>query len=179
MWDLPRPGLEPMSPALAGRFLTTVLPGKSLHFSCVDYLGMEYTTTPRDGVCWVSSTCPRDSPSALLCPAVCPRRLPCTKGLRWLLISVGFGGGWGTLATGKRERGVWGWVPFCSLPVGWLYPSAEGHSSVRQPSPPSGSGNCSSPNRFRFTGDNSSALSSSRVSWVLYTLVTLCKSFFY
>ena len=28
MWDLPRPGLEPMSPALAGRFLTTAPPGK-------------------------------------------------------------------------------------------------------------------------------------------------------
>ena len=27
MWDLPGPGLEPMSPALAGRFLTTVSPG--------------------------------------------------------------------------------------------------------------------------------------------------------
>ena len=31
MWDLPRPGLEPVSPALAGRFLTTVPPGKSPH----------------------------------------------------------------------------------------------------------------------------------------------------
>ena len=30
MWDLPRPGLEPMSPALAGRFLTTAPLGKSL-----------------------------------------------------------------------------------------------------------------------------------------------------
>ena len=30
MWDLPRPGLEPMSPALAGGFLTTAPPGKSL-----------------------------------------------------------------------------------------------------------------------------------------------------
>ena len=29
MWDLPRPGIEPMSPALAGRFLTTVPPGQS------------------------------------------------------------------------------------------------------------------------------------------------------
>ena len=29
MWDLPGPGLEPMSPALAGRFLTTAPPGKS------------------------------------------------------------------------------------------------------------------------------------------------------
>ena len=32
-WDLPRPGIEPMSSALAGRFLTTVPPGKSL--SCI------------------------------------------------------------------------------------------------------------------------------------------------
>ena len=28
MWDLPRSGLEPMSPALAGRFLTTAQAGK-------------------------------------------------------------------------------------------------------------------------------------------------------
>ena len=32
MWDLPRPGLEPVSPALAGRFSTTVPPGKPLSF---------------------------------------------------------------------------------------------------------------------------------------------------
>ena len=32
MWDLPRPGLEPVSPALAGRFSTTVPPGKPHHF---------------------------------------------------------------------------------------------------------------------------------------------------
>ena len=30
MWDLPGPGLEPVTPALAGRFLTTVPPGKPL-----------------------------------------------------------------------------------------------------------------------------------------------------
>ena len=30
MWDLPGPGLEPMSPALAGGFLTTAPPGKPL-----------------------------------------------------------------------------------------------------------------------------------------------------
>ena len=29
MWDLPRPGLEPVSPALAGRFSTTAPPGKT------------------------------------------------------------------------------------------------------------------------------------------------------
>ena len=28
VWDLPRPGLKPVSPALAGRFSTTVPPGK-------------------------------------------------------------------------------------------------------------------------------------------------------
>ena len=28
MWDLPRPGLEPVSPALAARFSTTAPPGK-------------------------------------------------------------------------------------------------------------------------------------------------------
>ena len=39
MWDLPRPGLEPVSPALAGRLPTTVPPGKppscSFKFGCV------------------------------------------------------------------------------------------------------------------------------------------------
>ena len=28
MWDLPGPGMEPVSPALAGGFLTTAPPGK-------------------------------------------------------------------------------------------------------------------------------------------------------
>ena len=32
MWDLPRPGLEPVSPALAGRFSTTAPPGKPREF---------------------------------------------------------------------------------------------------------------------------------------------------
>ena len=32
MWDLPRPGLEPVSPALAGRFSTTAPPGKPSKF---------------------------------------------------------------------------------------------------------------------------------------------------
>ena len=32
MWDLPGPGLETVSPALAGGFLITAPPGKSLYF---------------------------------------------------------------------------------------------------------------------------------------------------
>ena len=38
MWDLPRPGLEPVSPALAGGFLTTVPPGSpSIYFLHIVY----------------------------------------------------------------------------------------------------------------------------------------------
>ena len=36
MWDLPRPGHEPVSPAWAGRFSTTAPPGKPLfHIFCL------------------------------------------------------------------------------------------------------------------------------------------------
>ena len=47
MWDLPRPGLEPVSPALAGRHSTTVPPGKPLSF-CFDL------HFPNDEWCWAS-----------------------------------------------------------------------------------------------------------------------------
>ena len=33
MWDPPRPGLKPVSPALAGRLSTTAPPGKPLYFN--------------------------------------------------------------------------------------------------------------------------------------------------
>ena len=44
MWDLPGPGLEPVPPALAGGFLTTAPPGKSLlpSFKNHIYLGIIY-----------------------------------------------------------------------------------------------------------------------------------------
>ena len=35
MWDLPRPGLEPVSPALAGGFSTTAPPGKPPAYAIV------------------------------------------------------------------------------------------------------------------------------------------------
>ena len=38
MWDLPRPGLEPVSPALAGRLSTTAPPGKPLYVSNFDLI---------------------------------------------------------------------------------------------------------------------------------------------
>ena len=36
MWDLPRPGHEPVSPALAGRFSTTAPPGKPKFFFLIN-----------------------------------------------------------------------------------------------------------------------------------------------
>ena len=49
MWDLPRPGIEPVSPALAGGFLTTAPPGKlpSLTFLPLLVNVLELHFTPR------------------------------------------------------------------------------------------------------------------------------------
>ena len=38
MWDPPRPGLEPVSPALAGRFSTTAPPGKPSRYFFISSL---------------------------------------------------------------------------------------------------------------------------------------------
>ena len=43
MWDLPGPGLEPVSPALAGGFLTTVPPGKPLKVNVLLLCGVFFT----------------------------------------------------------------------------------------------------------------------------------------
>ena len=37
MWDIPRPGFEPASPALAGRFSTTAPPGKPQEKNCFNF----------------------------------------------------------------------------------------------------------------------------------------------
>ena len=44
MWDLPGPGLKPMSPALAGRFLTTAPPGKSPNIIFFSLLGFHHVS---------------------------------------------------------------------------------------------------------------------------------------
>ena len=47
MWDPPRPGLEPVSPALAGRFSTTAPPGKPiLAFLTFPYSALGTPSTP-------------------------------------------------------------------------------------------------------------------------------------
>ena len=40
MWDLPRPGPEPVSPELAGRFSTTAPPRSPSHFFILAFLEM-------------------------------------------------------------------------------------------------------------------------------------------
>ena len=49
MWDLPRPGLEPVSPALAGRFSTTAPPGKPCALFFKNSLSHTYPVTPEAG----------------------------------------------------------------------------------------------------------------------------------
>ena len=54
MWDLPRPGLEPVSPALAGRLSTTAPPGKPSdnHFMMyITQIIMVYTLNLCSAVC--------------------------------------------------------------------------------------------------------------------------------
>ena len=48
MWDLPRPGLEPVSPALAGRFSTTAPPGKPQCY-LFNLSGQHAPLDPQDG----------------------------------------------------------------------------------------------------------------------------------
>ena len=48
MWDLPRPGLEPMSPALTDRLSTTAPPGKPCSFISFVVKSEKYT-------CWLPS----------------------------------------------------------------------------------------------------------------------------
>ena len=52
MWDLPRPGLEPVFPALAGRFSTTAPPGKPLKSIFFAYIQLQ-KGIPSLGQSWV------------------------------------------------------------------------------------------------------------------------------
>ena len=61
MWDHPTPGIEPMSLALQGGFLTTGPPGKSyvLFFKCLFYNNYRYTRSYKDSaefLCGLHST---------------------------------------------------------------------------------------------------------------------------
>ena len=69
MWDLPRPGLESVSPALAGRFSTTAPPGKPL---VEDLDGTQHSSTlpiPKATPPPLSPGVPSPMRSLLTCPA--------------------------------------------------------------------------------------------------------------
>ena len=59
VWDLPRPGLKPMSPALAGRFSTTAPPGKPnnylLNISLSHYFSFTRLWNFQLGVCQIQT----------------------------------------------------------------------------------------------------------------------------
>ena len=63
MWDLPRPGLEPVSPALAGRFSTTVPPGKPWTHFWMSWLELGIllaSTRLRPGMIQCSGLCKKE-----------------------------------------------------------------------------------------------------------------------
>ena len=59
-WDPPRPGLEPVSPALAGRLSTTAPPGKPLTYCLFIYCLLPQTssTGSKNTLCSFLSTAP-------------------------------------------------------------------------------------------------------------------------
>ena len=80
-WDPPRPGLEPMSPALAGRLSTTAPPGKPwwLHFIQNLDSRVLYRLTPRPpcGLTWKIKKKPKPKISQVLCGHHPPTLSPC------------------------------------------------------------------------------------------------------
>ena len=66
MWDPPRPGLEPVSPALAGRFSTTAPPGKPRAHAFGDRVAREPSLvwTERGPRLWGCGLCLRSADSA-------------------------------------------------------------------------------------------------------------------
>ena len=56
MWDLPRPGIEAVSPALAGRFLTTAPPGRPWMYYYRPHFTGEETETQRGEVTHLNTT---------------------------------------------------------------------------------------------------------------------------
>ena len=80
MWDLPRPGLAPVSPALAGRLSTPAPPGKPQVCSCVLRPGCSVSPAVNPGVCpvvFLSANITRKAPgSFLLLPLSCTAPSP-------------------------------------------------------------------------------------------------------
>ena len=102
MWDPPRPGLEPVSPALAGRPSTTAPPGKPLL--------IVFIKTRMPSTCHVAQGSP-----AFLAP-----------GTGFVEDGFSTGGAVGTVGSGGHESdgGRWGAAEEASLAI-WLLTSCE------------------------------------------------------
>ena len=87
MWDLPRPGLEPVSPALAGRFSTTVPPGKPQGFLLVT----DHELRESQAVCSAWEELPIFSSTSL--PPKCPHHLSEINILQYLKHILAYGSG--------------------------------------------------------------------------------------
>ena len=61
MWDLPGPGIEPVSLALAGGFLTTAPPGKPKRNKLLIYWYMQQFRWISRELCWVKTPNPKRS----------------------------------------------------------------------------------------------------------------------
>ena len=86
VWDHPRPGIEPMSLALQGGFLTTGPPGKPyvLFFKCLFYNDYRYTAATAKSLQLCPTLCDSidGSPPGSTVPGIHQARM-----LEWVAIS--------------------------------------------------------------------------------------------
>ena len=78
MWDLPRPGLESMSPALAGGFLTTAPPGKPfpgrlLYCVAILYVSLSMSHVTQELPKYLFVFLPHHLPKLMFCSCLCTR----------------------------------------------------------------------------------------------------------
>ena len=115
MWDLPRPGLEPVSPALAGGFSTTVPPGKphallfypNRFLCCTSQpdLGRPRSTFHNWGPCLCLSQIPKSQAKGLVVSSASP---PDTSAAHTEEVSHNKAGSLGHCGRGHASPGWWG-----------------------------------------------------------------------
>ena len=108
MWDVPGPGIEPMSPALAGGFLTTVPPGKSPY----DILIYQH-----------------DNPMNSVIPILQMRKLRQRELRNWLMVISLKMAAWGFEPRKSNSSNVYS---FCSPAQWWMSPGKSSVSEVRK-----------------------------------------------
>ena len=143
MWDLPGPGLEPVSPALAGGLLTTAPPGKPLVVAYLNQSKEVWLRPKRVGLCvcggWAVVRCwgvpsVPDGTAGWGCDDICgqEKRPGCTGvGQSGARRRVPWGAGTPGLREGQEEGGI-------QCPQPQPHPSCSGHGAPAQSSPEGG-----------------------------------------